>query len=240
MHTGPPLPDPLPAPDPAATLAQPMATPPFPPGPAQGQGPPLSRQLPDAGEILGLTDRFLTGPMAQALRAVEHPMPPYVPVGSSAEGPAIDALAAAQVEIRHVPGTADALYRIAAFGDVLTLRLQLNVWRFVLVYTVPARDLVDVTGIAPRFARWQTGAGHAGWTVGWRDAVDPWAHDLRRVETYCYAMLPQDFLLNEAAQLYWRTDIMQMTRGFMLEARRGGVPLAAPDPGADPKNKVNP
>jgi len=163
--------------------------------------------------------------MHRVLRTVEYPLPEW------SDGPAaedLETVARAQVRIRHVPGASDAVYRIHAFGDILTMRLQLNVWRFVIVYTIPAGDLVDVPGIAPRLERWQTGAAHAGWTIGWRDAVDPWDHDRRLVETYCYAMLPRDFLLDEAAQLYWRTDIVQMTRAFMLEARRGGVRLAAP------------
>ncbi|WP_257792300.1 hypothetical protein [Azospirillum humicireducens] len=35
--------------------------------------------------------------------------------------------------------------------------------------------------IAPHFERWAIGAGHAGWTIGWRDGVDPWKQDLRVV-----------------------------------------------------------
>lgn len=187
----------------------------------------VTHPLPGLEEAQRLTSAFLTGPMRQTLRAVEHPMPAFTtePVDLGRQ-PWLDEVANAVVETRHVPGATDALYRIKAFGDVLTMRLQLNVWRFVIVYTVPSGDLVDVTGVAPRFERWQTGAAHAGWTIGWRDAVDPWAHDRHMVETYCYAMLPEDFLVNPLAQLYWRNDIMQMTRGFMLEARRGGVPLA--------------
>ena len=182
---------------------------------------PIPAEHPDIALALARTTAFLTGPMAAALRAVEYPMPPP---GTAAQP--LDRVATAAVTVQHVPGASDAQYRIGAFGDALSLRLQLNVWRFVIVYTLPARELVDVTGVAPRFERWQTGAQHAGWTIGWRDAVDPWSHDRRMVETYCYAMLPTDFLTNGPAQLYWRTDIMQMTRGFMLEARRGGVRLS--------------
>jgi len=39
-------------------------------------------------------------------------------------------------------------------------------------------------------------------------------------------MPERDFLMNEMEQLYWRTDIVQMTRYFMLEARRCGVGLS--------------
>lgn len=190
--------------------------------------PPRPPAMPDLEEAQRLTSHFLTGPMRETLRAVEHPMPPFTDAPLDLDqAPWLTDIARAEVEMRHVPGATDALYRIGAFDDVLTMRLQLNVWRFVIVYTVPSGELVDVTGVAPRFERWQTGAEHAGWTVGWRDSVDPWAHDQRMVETYCYAMLPQDFLINPLAQLYWRNDIMQMTRGFMLEARRVNVPLAA-------------
>ena len=67
---------------------------------------------------------------------------------------------------------------------------------------------------------------HAGWKFGWRDA--PIAGDPRRryVETYCYAFAANDFLENEPRQLYWRTDIVQMTRYHMIEAARSGIRLS--------------
>jgi hypothetical protein len=46
------------------------------------------------------------------------------------------------------------------------------------------------------------------------------------VETYCYATMEPDFLVNDLHKLYWRTDILQMTRYFMLEAIRANVPLS--------------
>jgi hypothetical protein len=48
----------------------------------------------------------------------------------------------------------------------------------------------------------------------------------RYVETYCCALTVADFLENEPEQLYWRTDIVQMTRYFILEAARCGVRLS--------------
>jgi len=45
-------------------------------------------------------------------------------------------------------------------------------------------------------------------------------------ETYCYAFAAFDFLENEQQQLYWRTDIVQMTGYYMLEAGRSGIALS--------------
>jgi len=177
-------------------------------------------------ECLRLTTDFLTGSMRTALETVEYERPDWSTGETRTD---LASAARATVLMRHLPGDSDAQYRVGAFGDELRMVLQLNVWRFVIVYSLPAGDLVDVTGVAPRFSRWQTGAGHAGWAIGWRDAVDPWHHDQRLVETYCYAMLPRNFLVDPMAQLYWRTDIVQMTRSFMLEAKRGAVRLS---PGA--------
>lgn len=189
----------------------------------------MSTTSPDAvalsiDECLRLTTQFLTGSMCTALASVEYEPPDWSDGGNAK--PDLASAARAAVLMRHLPGDSDAHYRVRAFDDELRMSLQLNVWRFVIVYSLPAGDLVDVTGVAPRFARWQTGAAHAGWTIGWRDAVDPWQHDRRLVETYCYAMLPREFLVDPMAQLYWRTDIVQMTRSFMLEAKRGGVRLS--------------
>ena len=64
----------------------------------------------------------------------------------------------------------------------------------------------------------------------WRDTIT--AHSgasdsgRRWVETYCYAFAAPDFLENEPEQLYWRSDIVQMTRYYMLEAARVGVRLS--------------
>ena len=46
------------------------------------------------------------------------------------------------------------------------------------------------------------------------------------VETYCYAFAGANFLEDEQQQLYWRTDIVQMTRHYMLEAARSGIRLS--------------
>jgi hypothetical protein len=48
----------------------------------------------------------------------------------------------------------------------------------------------------------------------------------RFVETYCYAFAGTDFLEDEPQQLYWRTDIVQMTRYYMIEAARSGISLS--------------
>ena len=48
----------------------------------------------------------------------------------------------------------------------------------------------------------------------------------RFVETYCYAFASTDFLEDEPQQLYWRTDIVQMIRYYMIEAARGGIRLS--------------
>ena len=79
---------------------------------------------------------------------------------------------------------------------------------------------------AVRLERWRIGAEHAGWKFGWRDA--PIAGDAghRYVETYCYAFAAPDLLENETEQLYWRTDIVQMTRYYMIEAARSGIGLS--------------
>jgi hypothetical protein len=99
------------------------------------------------------------------------------------------------------------------------MQLQLNVHRLVVVYRVPALDALDAATLAVRLDRWRIGAEHAGWQFGWRDAP-------HYVETYCYAFAGTDFLEDEQQQLYWRTDIVQMTRYYMLEATRCGIRLS--------------
>ncbi len=187
------------------------------------------------GEAQRRTEQFLTGQMLEALRAVEYELPSF-----DTEPREVDlaAMARAQVEIRHVRGASDATYLVHGFGDELLMQLQLNVHRFVVVYRVPALDALDAGTLAVRLDRWRIGAEHAGWKFGWRDAplaapadrADPgsptWDYARRYVETYCYAFAGADFLEDEAQQLYWRTDIVQMTRYFMLEAARCGVRLS--------------
>lgn len=168
--------------------------------------------------------RFLTRDMAEALRASEHEAPPLADRPSD-KGMA--ELVRARVTFGHVHGSSDCLYKVEAYGDALLMSLQLNVRRFVAIYRVPVEDPIDSNTMAPRFERWSIGAGHAGWMIGWRDGNDPWKPESKVVETYCYAMLPPDFLDDPLEQLYWRTDIVQMTRAFILEAKRMGIRLSA-------------
>jgi hypothetical protein len=168
-------------------------------------------------------EQFLTGQMPEALRAVEYELPRF---DEGAQPVELAAAARAGVELRHVRGASDCTYLVEAFGDELMMQLQLNVHRLVVVYRVPALEALDAASLQPRLERWQIGAQHAGWTIGWRDAQAPRAPRDRYVETYCYAFAAPDFLADELQQLYWRTDIVQMTRYFMLETRRGGVALS--------------
>ncbi|HEX3954020.1 MAG TPA: hypothetical protein VHW90_10640 [Stellaceae bacterium] len=169
------------------------------------------------------TENFLTRQMLDALRTVEYELPSFdvAPVDVS-----LADAARGRVEIRHVRGAADATFLVEAFGDELLMQLQLNVHRLVVVYRVPAIDALDASSLAVHLDRWRIGAEHAGWKFGWRDA--PLAGDAGRrwVETYCYAFAATDFLENEPDQLYWRTDIVQMTRYYMLEAARCGLRLS--------------
>jgi hypothetical protein len=175
------------------------------------------------------TEEFLTGQMLDALRAVEYELPSF-----ETEPRDIDLASAARsrVEIRHVRGASDATYLVHAFGDELLMQLQLNVHRMVVVYRVPAIDAsLDASTLAVRLERWRIGAEHAGWKFGWRDAPIAGGGGRRYVETYCYTFAALDFLENEPQQLYWRTDIVQMTRYYMLEAARSGVRLSPREAG---------
>ncbi|HZT89353.1 MAG TPA: hypothetical protein VFA12_15370 [Stellaceae bacterium] len=169
------------------------------------------------------TEEFLTEQMLEALRTVEYELPSFDTAPPETD---LAAAARARVELRHVRGAADATYLVAAFSDELLMQLQLNVHRLVVVYRVPALDALDAGTLAVRLDRWRIGAEHAGWKFGWRDA--PLARDPSRryVETYCYAFAAPDFLENEPQQLYWRTDIVQMTRYYILEANRCGIRLS--------------
>ena len=169
-------------------------------------------------------DDFLTLQLAEALRTIDYVPPPFVvPPGGTGLA------ARAEVRLSHARGASECTYLVAAFGEELTLQVQLNVHRFVVIYRVPAVDALDAAGLQPRLERWRIGAEHAGWKIGLRDALDPADPRRRLVETYCYAFAAPDFLADELQQLFWRTDIVLMTRAFLLEMRRSGIRLAASD-----------
>ncbi|MBV9826529.1 MAG: hypothetical protein JO001_12800 [Alphaproteobacteria bacterium] len=172
------------------------------------------------------TEEFLTGQMLDALRKVEYQLPSF---DTAPEPVTIEEVARSTVEIRHVRGASDATFLVQAFGDELLMQLQLNVHRLVVVYRCPALDALDASTMAVHLERWRIGAEHAGWKFGWRDAPLVGDSGRRWVETYCYAFGAPDFLENEPQQLYWRTDIIQMTRYYMLEAARCGIRLSPRD-----------
>jgi len=175
------------------------------------------------------TEAFLTRHMVEALRAVEYALPEPA---EEPRFPDLAGIARARVEVAHARGASDAVYRVHAFGDVLGMSLQCNVRRLVAVYSVPVVPPVDSNAVAPQFERWAIGARHAGWQIGWRDSIDPGRPEGATVDTYCYAAVEPDFLVNDLARLYWRPDLVQMTRYFMLEARRAGLRLRRPAPRA--------
>src|ERR1700747_2899160 len=166
---------------------------------------------------------FLTGQMLEALHTVEYGLPSFDTEPVDVE---LADVARSRVEIRHVRGASDATYLVNAFGDELLMQLQLNVHRRVVVYRVPAIDALDASTLAVRLERWRIGAEHAGWKFGWRDASIAGDPGRRYVETYCYAFAGPDFLEDESQQLYWRTDIVQMTRYYMIEAAHCGIRLS--------------
>jgi hypothetical protein len=174
-------------------------------------------------EVQTRTEAFLVGQMLAALRTVEYELPRFDV--ESTETDLTDA-ARARVEVRHVRGACDATYIVQAFDDELLMQLQLNVHRLVVVYRAPAVDALDAATLETRLARWRLGAEHAGWKFGWRDT--PALGDATRqfIEVYCYAFADRNFLEDEQQQLYWRNDIVQMTRSFMLEAVRCGIRLS--------------
>ena len=169
------------------------------------------------------TELFLTGQMIEALQAVEYELPSFETETREVQ---LSDAARSRVQIRHVRGASDATYLIDSFGDELLMQLQLNIHRLVVVYRVPALDALDANTLAVRLERWRLGAEHAGWKFGWRDAPIPGDPGRRYVETYCYAFDGRDFLEDETQQLYWRTDIVQMTRYFMIEAAHSGIRLS--------------
>jgi hypothetical protein len=156
------------------------------------------------------TEDFLTGQMLEALRAVEYQLPSFDAEPGDAS---LAEAACGRVALRHVRGASDAAYLVQAFGDELLMQLQLNIHRLVVVYRVPALDALDASSLAVHLDRWRLGAEHAGWKFGWRDAPIP-------------AFGAPNFLEDECEQLYWRTDIVQMTRYYMLEAARCAVRLS--------------
>jgi hypothetical protein len=165
-------------------------------------------------------EAILTRDMVESLETVEYELPPFSAPPREAT---LAEVKRGRVALRHAKGASDAYYLVGAFEDELLMQLQLNVWRMVVVYRVPGSEALDAASLAARLERWRTGAEHAGWKIGFRDSFDP---PRRWVDTYAYAMGPEDFLENPLQQLYWRTDIVQMTRYFMLEMRRCGVRLS--------------
>ena len=166
---------------------------------------------------------FLTHQLLEAFRATEYALPPF---DSEPQATTLAEACRSEVELRHVRGASDCSYLVHAFGDALLVQVQLNVFRLVVVYRVPAINAIDVAGLEPRLERWRIGAQHAGWTIGWRDALGQAEPRQRYVETYCYAFGERNFLEDPLQQLYWRTDILQMTRYFMLEMKRLEVVLS--------------
>jgi hypothetical protein len=194
------------------------------PDPVVAPDPPLLSR----GQAERQVETLLSVRMVEVLRTVAVDLPPFGrPVPPLAE------IARAAVQVRHASGAAFADYLVEALGDLLSLHLQLNVWRFVVIYRVPAVGGVDGPSLMPRLERWQRGAEHAGWQIGWRETEEPGEPLRRQVEVYAYAHAGRELLASELEQMFWLTDIAQMTRAFMLEAQRCRIRLSPRELGWD-------
>jgi hypothetical protein len=157
--------------------------------------------------------------LLEALKAMDDRVPDFD--SGSVQGR--DAFQTA-VRAAHASGAPEVRYLVHSLGSRLEFHVKLNVYRLAVVYRIPAQKDLDSAALQARFARWTTGAADAGWAIGWREASDQVPH---AIEVFCRAGLPIDFLQDERHQLYWITELVQMTRAFLLEARRVGVELAA-------------
>jgi hypothetical protein len=167
-------------------------------------------------------EEFLTRQLLEAFHATDYALPAF---DAEPQDTTLAEASRSKVALRHARGASDCTYLVHGFGDALLVQVQLNVHRLVVVYRVPATHALDVAGLEARLERWRIGAQHAGWTIGWRDALGA-QENQRFIETYCYAFAEPDFLDAPLQQLYWRTDIVQMTRYFMLEMKRLQVTLS--------------
>jgi hypothetical protein len=165
------------------------------------------------------TELFLTGQMLEVL--VEYELPSFETEPVDVE---LADVARSCVEIRHVRGASDATYLVSAFGDELLMQLQLNV----------LASSSSTSACAQR-ARHRHSRGAPGALAHWRRAcrleirlrdaqiaADPGGvmRDVR------LRLRRQRFFEDELQQLYWRTDIMQMTRYYMIEVARSGIRLS--------------
>jgi hypothetical protein len=157
---------------------------------------------------------FLTGQTLEALRPVEYELPSFDTEPVDVE---LADVARWRVEVRHVRGASDATLP----GQRVRRRAADAV---AAQCTQAGRRL---SGAGARHARCQ----HLG---GAARAV---AHRRRecRLEIWLGPALSRNLLLrlcrqrfleNEPQQLYWRTDIVQMTRYYMIEAAGGGICLS--------------
>ena len=83
-------------------------------------------------------DSLLTGPFVEAMRATDCRTPDF----DNASTSSADAFRA-KVSFGHVSGTPEARYRLEALNCHLDLYVQLNVYRLVVVYRVPAAGTLD-------------------------------------------------------------------------------------------------
>src|SRR3954454_10447650 len=97
------------------------------------ESPPMDTEERDAiDDIRRRIDHFLIAPMAESLRGLEY----AAPSPGDTTTTIVDA-AQANVLVSHVLGNAEATYLIDAFGERLTIQIQLNVYRLVVVYRIP-------------------------------------------------------------------------------------------------------
>lgn len=178
-----------------------------------------------------LTEDFLLREVPRALSALSEEEPSYVPWHATMRArSAVETRA--DIRIAYSKGAYRARYIIKIGGRPLRVKVEFNVRRLGVVFTLPAEEHETATSVFAGLKDTLGGAQSAGYSINETYEVTELSQQMKR-ELQCtrcvshtlHRNLESDFIYDEAQRLFVAQDLAIMTRSLMSE--RGLAPFGA-------------
>ena len=130
------------------------------------------------------------------------------------------------ISIRKVSGDNSAFYTVKAFGEVLTLRVQLNVWELTVSYYFPAQSEADVKRLREQL-EWAISrfTEIVGYKESWYFSKEEFDQK-DYVSVHLTKNFDRDFLDDDRQKLNFAQDLAASTRSLIKECKARGIALS--------------
>lgn len=131
-----------------------------------------------------------------------------------------------KISIKKVSGDNSALYTVKAFDELLTLRVQVNVWELTVSYYFPAQSELDVKRLSDQL-EWAISrfTKIVGYKESWYFSKEEFDHK-NYVSVHLTKEFDRDFLDDDRQKLNFAQDLAASSRSLIKECKTQGISLS--------------